>query len=95
VLRIRRLRRLRPKPTETHFATALHLRLLGRLGPEGGGASTSQGHPYAIFGRAMARGNVLSALAAARDAALAKLIEWGVSSWSRLHYRWFELDREG
>ena len=41
--------------------------LLGRPpGPEGGGASTSQGHPYAIFRRAMARGNVLSALAAAR-----------------------------
>ena len=38
--------------------------LLGRPpGPEGGGASTSQGHPYAIYQRAMARGNVLSALA--------------------------------
>ena len=36
-------------------------------GPEGGGASTSQGHPYAIFRRAMARGNVLSAPAAAKD----------------------------
>jgi hypothetical protein len=44
------------------------LRLLGRpSGPEGGGASTSQGHPYAIFRRAMARENVLSALAAAKD----------------------------
>ena len=36
-------------------------------GPEGGGASTSQGHPYAIFERAMNCRNVLSALAGAKD----------------------------
>jgi hypothetical protein len=36
-------------------------------GPEGGGASTSQGHPYAVFQRALKRRNVLSALAAAKE----------------------------
>ena len=36
-------------------------------GPEGGGASTSQGQPYAIFQLALKRRNVLSALAAAKD----------------------------
>jgi hypothetical protein len=41
--------------------------LLGRRGPEGGGTSTSQCHPYAAFQRALKRRNVLSALAAARD----------------------------
>jgi hypothetical protein len=35
--------------------------------PEAGGASTSQGHPYAVFQRALKRRNVLSALAAAKD----------------------------
>jgi hypothetical protein len=40
---------------------------LGRRGPEGGGASTSQGHPYAVFQGALQRRNVLSALAAAKD----------------------------
>ena len=38
-----------------------------RRGPEVGGASTSQGHPYAVFQRALKRRNVLSALAAAKD----------------------------
>ena len=42
--------------------------MLGRPpGPEGGGASTSQGHPYAVFQRALKRRNVLCALAAAKD----------------------------
>jgi hypothetical protein len=42
-------------------------KLVGPSGPEGGGASTSQGHPYAVFQRALKRRNVLSALAAAKD----------------------------
>jgi hypothetical protein len=47
---------------------ARRLRLLCRPpGPEGGGASTSPGHPYAVFQRALKRRNVLSALAAAKD----------------------------
>jgi hypothetical protein len=37
--------------------------------PRGGGASTSQGHPYAVFQRALKRRSVLSALAAAKDRA--------------------------
>jgi hypothetical protein len=41
--------------------------LVGRRGPEGGGASTSQGHPYAVFQRALKRRNVISALAAAKN----------------------------
>jgi hypothetical protein len=41
--------------------------LWSRSGPEGRRASTSQGHPYAIFQRALKRRNVLSALAAAKD----------------------------
>jgi hypothetical protein len=52
------------------------LRLLGRPpGPEGGGASTSQGHPYAIFQRALKRRNVLSALAAANDLPHLRLVD--------------------
>jgi hypothetical protein len=35
--------------------------------PRGGGASTSQGRPYAIFQRALSRRNVLDAVAAARE----------------------------
>jgi hypothetical protein len=35
--------------------------------PRKDGESTSQGHPYAIFRRALLRGNALSALAAAKD----------------------------
>jgi hypothetical protein len=35
--------------------------------PEAGAASTSQGHPYAVFQRALQRRIVLSALAAAKD----------------------------
>jgi hypothetical protein len=35
--------------------------------PRGGGASTSQGHPYAIFRRALERGNLPAAEAAARE----------------------------
>jgi hypothetical protein len=34
-------------------------------GPEAGGASTSQGHPYAVFQRALQRRNVLMAVATA------------------------------
>jgi hypothetical protein len=49
---------------------------LGRPpGPEGGGASTSQGHPYAIFQRALKRRNVLSALAAAKDLPQLSLVD--------------------
>ena len=52
------------------------LRLLGRPpGPEGGGASTSQGHPYAVFHRALKRRNVLSALAAAKDLPQLSLVD--------------------
>jgi hypothetical protein len=52
------------------------LRLLGRPpGPEGGGASTSQGHPYAVFQRALKRRNLLSALAAAKDLPQLSLID--------------------
>jgi hypothetical protein len=36
-------------------------------GPTEGGASTSQGRPYGIFKKALQRGNVLAALAAARE----------------------------
>ena len=43
------------------------LRLKWPPGPEGGGASTSQGHPYAVFQRALKRRNLLSALAAAKQ----------------------------
>jgi hypothetical protein len=50
--------------------------LLGRPpGPEGGGASTSQGHPYAVFQRALKRRNVLSALAAAKDLPQLSLVD--------------------
>jgi hypothetical protein len=35
--------------------------------PGGGGASTSQGRPYSIFQNALQRGNVLAAVAAARE----------------------------
>jgi len=42
-------------------------KVVSRRGPEGGGASTSQGHPYAVFQRALKRRNVLMALAAAKD----------------------------
>jgi hypothetical protein len=35
--------------------------------PRGGGASTSQGHPYAIFRRALERENLPAAEAAARE----------------------------
>jgi hypothetical protein len=41
--------------------------LLGRRGPEGGGASCAAGHPYASFQRALKRRNVLMAVAAAKD----------------------------
>ena len=36
-----------------------------RPGPEGGGASTSQGRPYSIFRRALEHGNLLVAEATA------------------------------
>jgi hypothetical protein len=36
-------------------------------GPEGGGASTSQGHSYGIFQKAINRRNVVAAVAAARE----------------------------
>jgi hypothetical protein len=39
----------------------------GRLGPEGGAASTSQGHPRTIFRRALARGNLVLAEVTARE----------------------------
>jgi hypothetical protein len=39
----------------------------GRLGPEGGGASTSQGHSYGIFQKAIQRRNVVAAVAAAKE----------------------------
>ena len=38
-----------------------------RSGPEGGGASTSQGHPLAIFRRALQRENLTVAEAVARE----------------------------
>jgi hypothetical protein len=47
--------------------TLAMLTLKDPSGPEGGGASTSQGHPYAVFQRALKRRNVLSALAAAKE----------------------------
>jgi hypothetical protein len=37
------------------------------LGPEGGGASTSQGHPLSIFRRAIVHGNLTVAEARARE----------------------------
>jgi hypothetical protein len=38
-----------------------------RLGPEGGGASTSQGHARTVFRRALERGNLLVAEATAKE----------------------------
>jgi hypothetical protein len=50
-------------------------RILAPPGPEGGGASTSQGHPHAVFQRALKRQNVLSALAAAKDLPQLSLVD--------------------
>jgi hypothetical protein len=47
----------------------------GRFGPEGGGASTPQGHPYAIFRRALKRRNVLMALAVAKELPQLSLVD--------------------
>jgi len=38
-----------------------------RLGPRGGGTSTSQGRPYSIFRRALQHGNLLVAEATAKE----------------------------
>jgi hypothetical protein len=38
-----------------------------RSGPEGGGASTSQGHPRTVFRRALTHGNLIVAEASARE----------------------------
>jgi hypothetical protein len=52
---------------------ALHC--LRRLGPEGGGASTSQGRPHTVFRRALERGNLLVAEATAREVGRISLAE--------------------
>jgi hypothetical protein len=46
-----------------------------RLGPGGGGASTSQGRSHSIFKRALQRRNVVGALAAARELPHLSLID--------------------
>jgi hypothetical protein len=45
----------------------LFSRLRSAVSAPGGGASTSQGHPYAIFRRALERRNLLAAEAAAKE----------------------------
>src|SRR5438132_7302489 len=43
--------------------------------PRGGEASTSQGHSYGIFQKALKRGNVLAAVAAAKELARLSLVD--------------------
>jgi hypothetical protein len=72
--------------------------LLGRLRPQGGGTSTSQGPSYGIFQKALQRRNVIAAVAAARELPqlslddaleLTVLIAWKDPRWhQRVAARW-------
>lgn len=46
-----------------------------RLDPEGGGASTSQGHPRTVFRRALEHGNLFVAEATAKEIGRLSLVE--------------------